>query len=146
MGSAGHEAAAAQESRRGDGHRFPKSARLLRRRDFLAVQKSGRAVHGKYFLAVVTPSESDNASRGRIGITVSKKVGNAVTRNRIKRLVREYVRQSSWVPSGMDVVVIAKRGAAALDGYAEVAAELSVLGARLQSDSLRARSGGQQRR
>ncbi len=47
----------------------------------------------------------------RIGITASKKVGNAVTRNRIKRWVREVFRQNpQFFPRPIDVVVIAKRG------------------------------------
>lgn len=66
---------------------------------------------------------------------MSKRVGNAVTRNRIKRLVREYVRRERWVPSGRDVVIIAKQSAASLGGYAEVSAVLSSLRARLTSRS-----------
>ena len=115
-------------------YRFPKSARLLRRSDFLAVQKAGRVVHGRYFLVVVAPTPStEDGIRGRIGITVSKRVGNAVVRNRIKRLVREYVRHNAWAARGLDAVVIAKRGSASLGGYREVAAELSSLGARLRA-------------
>ncbi|MEM9488618.1 MAG: ribonuclease P protein component [Myxococcota bacterium] len=96
--------------------------RLRRRRDFLAVQQSGTAIHGKHFLAVVAryATQPGNSSSGRVGITVSKKVGNAVVRNRIKRLVREYARHNANAFAGWDVVIIAKRGAAGLTGYGAV--------------------------
>jgi ribonuclease P protein component len=116
------------------GARFPKSARLRKRREYLAVQETGTKVHGKHFVAVVTaPSES--APSGRAGITVSKKVGNAVTRNRIKRLVREALRHRRWV--GCDVVIIAKPSAAGVGGADEVAAELDRLRTRGRSAAAR---------
>jgi ribonuclease P protein component len=77
---------------------------------------------------------------------VTKKIGNAVSRNRIKRLVREYVRQSAWALPGMDAVIIAKRSAAELDGYAAVAADLSRLKARMSAQPeamLEVSTGGQ---
>jgi len=92
------------------GHEFPRSRRLRKRRDYLAVQEGGAVVHTRHFVLLV---KRDGG--GRVGITVSKKVGNAVIRNRVKRLVREAVRQwgeASWVPAGRDVVVVAKRSAA----------------------------------
>jgi ribonuclease P protein component len=105
--------------------KFPKSRRLRKRREFLAVQRSGKRIHGRYFLIVAA------GGAGRIGIAVSKKVGNAVKRNRIKRLVREYVRLSEWAPADQDVVVIAKRNAGELAGFAEAAEDLSRLRSRL---------------
>jgi ribonuclease P protein component len=55
----------------------------------------------------------DQADRGgRLGLTVTKKVGNAPVRNRIKRLVREWLRTHGWVPTGWDMVVVAKDTAA----------------------------------
>jgi ribonuclease P protein component len=105
---------------------FPKSRRLRKRREFLAVQRSGKKIHGRYFVVVAAHGS------GRIGIAVSKKVGNAVKRNRIKRLVREYVRQNEWLPADRDVVVIAKRSAADLPGLTEVTDDLSRLRSRLE--------------
>jgi ribonuclease P protein component len=93
---------------------------LRARRDFLAIQGNGRKVHAQHFLIFVQGGGS-----GRLGITVSKKVGNAVTRNRIRRLVREFVRRTDWVPPACDVVVVAKRSAIDVAGYEDVARDLS---------------------
>jgi ribonuclease P protein component len=104
------------------GHSFPRSSRLRKRRDYLAVQSAGAVVHARHFVLIV---KRDGA--GRLGITVSKKIGNAVTRNRVKRLVREAVRQFArgpWVPPDRDVVVVAKRSAASA-GFDAVASDLA---------------------
>ena len=85
--------------------RFPKSIRLLARRDYLRVQKQGILVRSKDLLVLYKKGNGKNA---RFGMTVSKKVGNAVTRNRVKRWIREAVRHHHHcVDSQVDVVFIA---------------------------------------
>lgn len=84
--------------------------RLRRRREFLAVQSDGVKVHGRHLWAV---AKRMSFSDGRAGFTVTKKVGNAVTRNRIRRQMREWLRTHGWVPRGWDVVIIARESAAA---------------------------------
>lgn len=89
--------------------RISKEMRLRRRAEFLAVQSGGKKLHGRHVLAL---AKQQDLPIGRLGITVTKKVGNAVVRNRIKRLLREWLRLHDWVPPGWDVVLVAKDSAA----------------------------------
>ena len=88
---------------------FPRSARVRSRADYLKVQRSGRKVGGRYFIIL---SMDNDLTASRFGITVSRRTGNAVTRNRVKRRIRELQRlnRGSVVP-GKDIVVIATREA-----------------------------------
>lgn len=113
--------------------RMTKSMRLRRRPEFVAVQSSGRKIHGKLFMALVVESR-DDAPVGRVGLTVTKRIGNAVTRNRIKRRAREWLRRHGWVPSGRDVVIVAKEGAAAASS-ADVGGDLARIVGRMRQAS-----------
>jgi ribonuclease P protein component len=95
---------------RGRSVTFPKHARLRKRGDYLRVQQHGRRQHTDSFVVLSAPTSNPNS---RFGITVSTRVGNAVARNRVKRMIREIVRPSwrNLQPPG-DVVIIAKPGAA----------------------------------
>ncbi|MDO9566246.1 MAG: ribonuclease P protein component [Candidatus Desulfaltia sp.] len=88
---------------------FTKADRLLKRPDFLSLTAKGRRCKNNNFIAVFA---LDKTERTRLGITVSKKVGNAVVRNRIKRFTREYFRLNRHKNTGkVDINIIAKKEA-----------------------------------
>lgn len=99
---------------------FSRHERLLKRADFLRISGQGQKVHTANFLIIWKESP---LSAVRLGITVSGKVGNSVTRNRLKRLIREFYRQNKGLFPAADYNLIAKRGAARLD-FSEVSQEL----------------------
>lgn len=109
---------------------LPRTARVRKRREFLAVQRCGRRFPTRHFL-VLQGRESGAAAR--LGITVTRKLGGAVERNGVKRAVREtFRRQRAALPAGLVLVVIARDGAALL-GAARVAEELQPVFSRLAS-------------
>ena len=86
--------------------RLRKLERLTKRAQFLHTQRRGRRYHGDAMVVYVYPNE---LAYSRLGITTSRKVGNAVRRNRWRRLLREAFRcHKATLPVGFDVVVIIK--------------------------------------
>jgi ribonuclease P protein component len=103
---------------KGASGRFGREDRLLSARDYRRVSQTGRRAASDAFVVLVSPGEGEE-SLCRLGLTVSRRVGGAVTRNRIKRQVREWFRwEGRRVARAMDVVVIARRGAAKLSAPA----------------------------
>ena len=109
---------------RGVTSAFPKAARVSRRGDYLAIQRGGRRWRSSSFVVIQRTSPT---GRTRLGVTVSRRIGNAVIRNRVKRLVREVFRTSrrDFTPA-RDIVVIARAGADKLE-YAHVVSELGAV-------------------
>jgi len=81
------------------------------------VARHGRRAVVRGFVLLAAASTGGSCSGPRLGVTVSRRVGNAVTRNRIRRRVREWFRrQRSQLPRDLDLVVIGRRDAASFSG------------------------------
>lgn len=93
--------------------KFPRTRRLLRHADFERVYKQGRrhfAAHMTVFYLPRDDGGSEGSSHGpRVGFTVSKALGGAVVRNRMKRRLREAVRLHGGISASMDVVINPKK-------------------------------------
>ena len=82
---------------------------IKKNEDYQKVYHSGKSYANKYLVMYAKKNESET---GRLGISVSKKVGNSVVRHRIARLIRESYRLNvSKFHSGWDIVVVARQGA-----------------------------------
>jgi ribonuclease P protein component len=108
--------------------RFSREHKLTERADFLRCYNTGRRSFSSGFVVFVRQRESGDLP-WRLGLAVTKKTGNAVVRNRLRRLVREFFRLGQHnSPGGRDYVVVPKRGLNPLGlGLADISAELSPL-------------------
>ena len=101
------------------------SESLKKNTDFQHVYKKGRSCANKFFIMYVC---ENGLEINRLGVSVSKKVGNSVVRHRVKRLVKESYRLHENVfNSGLDIVVIARNSAKDI-GFREVESALLHLG------------------
>jgi ribonuclease P protein component len=81
--------------------------RIRKRKDFLFLYKKGKRYRGKYFNLIYL---SNDFSFSRMAVIVSKKVGNAVKRNKIKRQMRTLFRRNkSLLKAPLDIIIIAKK-------------------------------------
>ena len=106
-------------------HTFGQKERIRKRQDYQRIYDQGVRRHSRRFTIILCPNPTGVR---RMGMTVSKKVGNAVQRNRVKRLLREFFRlNKSRLPDSQDIVIIAKKGILPLtyhDVYAELESRL----------------------
>lgn len=87
---------------------FGKALRVRKRAEFQAIQSRARRVPTRHFVLLLSAREP-SALGARLGITASKRIGNAVVRNRVKRIVREAFRHTKgFFDADLDVVVLVK--------------------------------------
>jgi ribonuclease P protein component len=103
--------------------RFTKAARLRHRQEFLQAQAQGKRFHTRHFGVTLAPMAE---GRPRLGLVATRRMGKAVRRNRVKRLLREFFRRHQTGLPAFDLVIMAKKGAEAL-GYHQVEEELGRL-------------------
>jgi len=103
---------------------FGKKERVRKRQQYLDIYRRGGRLHSRNFIVILSPNPSGEK---RLGVAISKKVGNAVQRNRIKRLIREFFRlNKDGLPDSKDMVIIAKKDVSSLK-YQDVCVELTDL-------------------
>lgn len=106
------------------GYRFGKGNRLRKRPEFLQLGDRGKRLFSRHFILVYDRSRHPES---RLGITVTKKIGPAVTRNRLKRICREYFRRHrNLLGAAYDIHIIA-RSAAAKAAHEELTGSLETL-------------------
>jgi ribonuclease P protein component len=119
-----------------------KSGRLSRSAEFERVYRQGRSTANRHLVLYTFPNAS--AERPRLGLSVSRKVGGAVQRNRVKRLLREaFASELDGLRPGQDVVVVARPPAGELaerEGLAGVEGALVEL---IAKSGLRAAGAGE---
>jgi ribonuclease P protein component len=106
-----------------------RTGRLSRSAEFDRVYRQGRSVANRYLVLYAFPRGGDDPPR--VGFSVGRKVGGAVERNQLKRLLREAcARQAQALPAGHDIVLVARAPArelgetAGLDGVDQALADL----------------------
>lgn len=86
---------------------FPKRVRLSKNSDFLYLLKAGKSIETPYFVLLYSKNQF---SYSRIGVSIKRKFGNAVKRNRLKRWVKEIFRQYSRVLAGnFDLMILTRK-------------------------------------
>jgi ribonuclease P protein component len=89
--------------------RGPKRRRLSRSAEFERVYRQGRSKGNRYLVLYAFPRDDDSEDGPRLGLSVGRRVGGAVDRSRVKRVLREaFWEEARRLPAGSDYVVVAR--------------------------------------
>lgn len=109
---------------------FVKKERLLKRQDFIDAAKKGKRFSTKNLTIFI---KSNDIGIKRLGLSASRKIGSAVKRNRIKRLLRDFFRLNKEIfPASSDISISVKQGYNP-SGYNNVKEELTGFLARIKT-------------
>ncbi len=114
-------------------HNFPKAERIRERQEFTEIFNHSQKTHSSHLILF---RRSNSRQSARVGITASRKVGIAVVRNRIKRLIREYYRHhKADFMSGFDYSLVVKKSFSRLSRSAAEDELKAILAKSLRSKS-----------
>ena len=106
------------------GWTYGRENRIARKIDFWRDRSRRKKFDTEHFILILRKNDKDGK---RLGLVVGRKVGGAVSRNRIKRLIREFFRlNKEKMPESSDLIVLAKENIE-INGYREVFEELKVI-------------------
>jgi len=107
-----------------DRHTFSRLERIRKKTDFTTIYAKGVRFHTQHFTVI---THWNSLGTRRLGLTVNRKVGTAVQRNRIKRLLREFFRlNKERLPNSEDIIIIARPSVTSLT-YEDILLELDSL-------------------
>jgi ribonuclease P protein component len=126
-------------AQRASGGRGPRRRRLSRSAEFERVYRQGRSKGNRYLVLYAFPREEGADDGPRLGLSVGRRVGGAVDRTRVKRVLREaFWEEARRLPAGSDYVVVARPEALQLadrEGTAGIRAALAELVDQLDGPS-----------
>jgi ribonuclease P protein component len=100
---------------RASGGRGPRRRRLSRSAEFERVYRQGRSKGNRFLVLYAFPREDAGAAGPRLGLSVGRRVGGAVDRSRVKRVLREaFWEEARRLPGSFDYVVVARPDALGL--------------------------------
>ena len=113
-------------SERSPGDGRSRRRRLSRSAEFERVYRQGRSKANRYLVLYAFPREEGSDEGPRLGLSVSRRVGGAVDRTRVKRVLREaFWQEAERLPPGSDYVVVARPDAKALTAHTAARAKVA---------------------